>query len=155
MRTEGGSGRWQIFQLSLRLWPSRFIWYLNLQFSFKTQISFSGLYGPKTRQFFNKEGRRTECLSVFPYHAHLFRWIFLFTHPHVNIQYWRNDNPPASSGDTEPIRCVSPNHARVFGASIYWRSDKRDVPLFGACSLFVKKSPSFRPIQTGKGNLLL
>jgi hypothetical protein len=25
---------------------------------------------------------------------------------------------------------------------------------FGACSLFVKKLPSFWPIQTGKGNIL-
>ncbi len=49
----GGSGRWQIFPIGLRLWRSRFIWYLNFLFPF-THIYFSGLYGPKTRRFFNK-----------------------------------------------------------------------------------------------------
>jgi hypothetical protein len=30
----------------------------------------------------------------------------------------------------------------------------KEMYLFGACSLFVKKSPSFWPIQTGKGNIV-
>ncbi len=50
----GGSGRWPIFPIGLRLWRSKFLWYLNFQFPLKTHISFSGLYGPKTRRFFNK-----------------------------------------------------------------------------------------------------
>ncbi len=53
--------------------------------------------------------------------------------------------------------------------SIYWRGDAhylnrrthRDIrcmirrywPTFGASSLFVKKSPSYWPMQTGKGNM--
>jgi hypothetical protein len=30
----------------------------------------------------------------------------------------------------------------------------KEMYLFGACSLFVKKLPSFQPIQTGKGIII-
>jgi hypothetical protein len=52
------SRRWQIFQIGFELWQSRFIWNLNLQFSFKIHISFPGLYGSTTRHFLtNREHR--------------------------------------------------------------------------------------------------
>ena len=82
--------------------------YLNLKFLFKTQISFFGLYGPKTRRFFltNREDGPNvgpcflithSCFSGF-FYSHK-------EHPRVNILTERY--PPASSGDTEPIRCVN------------------------------------------------
>jgi hypothetical protein len=83
--------------------------------------------------------------------------------------YWRNDNPLHHQGiriqfgasiiqnlyfaDFFLVRSVSPNYARMFGASIYWRSDKRDVPVL--CVFPIRyKLPSFWPIQTGIGNIL-
>ncbi len=48
MRTERGWGMWQIVLIDLGPWRSRFI------FSFKTYISFSGLYGQRTRRTGNK-----------------------------------------------------------------------------------------------------
>jgi hypothetical protein len=52
------------------------------------------------------------------------------------------------------VRSVSPNHARV-SVRHFIDAVIKEMYLFGASSLFVKKSPSFWPIQTGKGNMLL
>jgi hypothetical protein len=45
----------------------------------KTNITFSGLFGPKIRRIFNKK-RRAECWSVSPNHAQLILEGNIFLH---------------------------------------------------------------------------
>jgi hypothetical protein len=110
--------------------------YLNLQFSFKTHISFSGLYGLKLGDFLtNREDAPNVGQYLLITHSCFGGFFFSHKeHTRVNILTERNDNPLRHQGLRNQfgasiiqnlyfadffVRSVSPNHARVFGASIY------------------------------------
>ena len=58
---------WQIVLTDLGSCRLRFIQHLNLQISFKTYISLSCLYGPRTRKFFKNRKHTLSCSIRVPY----------------------------------------------------------------------------------------